>query len=373
MKPFKQHSTSVLESLLSLLLWQRRIACCYWTIQSNEYNTLATNIHTKSHSQTHAVFEQQHTLIGWARILQHSTRHLSSACEIRNERTFWNFGFEDSRKSFPKRDDDDNDDDKNTPTTIANNSSSNQWVCKIYTPRFSNQRNIHIPNTHTLSSPEWKIRRCVCMHEQQNDFRVKSNVWERTGEKCFESAWILVCILWQATLVHILTTQKSNNTKIVGGGGSNSSSTGSNTMLSNAAATIVVYGIECGFCHVAPMVRLFRCGLRAWVCVGASVYVGIFVCGRRLRIHYIVHIFTQSTYSFWMKKKRIRRKPITVVRARVDNNTNFGCRCCYCRRNECRQQLSKCEMKWTDDENEAYPWTTMNKYSQSNPLSNLWS
>lgn len=42
-------------------------------------------------------------------------------------------------------------------------------------------RDFRIKETSTYTHravPEWMIRHYVCMHEQQNDFRVKSNVWE---------------------------------------------------------------------------------------------------------------------------------------------------------------------------------------------------
>lgn len=86
-----------------------------------------------------------------------------------------------------------------------------------------------------------------------------------------------------------------------------------------------MYGIECGFCHVASSVRMFG---------GMCLCVYVRMCAFSFAADgfaYIIDYIYKHTHSFDVihidmlkeKKQQKGKKPITVVRAQVDNITNF--------------------------------------------------
>lgn len=175
-------------------------------------------------------------------------------------------------------------------------------VQNIYTEIFESKK--HPTYTHR-AVPEWMIRLCVCMHEQQNDFRVKSNVWEN---------WRKMLRVRMDFGVYSLASNArsySNNAK------KQQHQNCRRRQQQRQQHHRVTRQLQslCMALNVAFVTshRWSACSdmwMRVWVCVGqrvcvwASICVWIFVCGRRLRIYYtIVHIFTQNTYSFWKKEE----------------------------------------------------------------------
>lgn len=144
-----------------VLLLNNTMKIRWQTYRHNQHiHTQSTHrIINKTHIQMYEDEHIKHTYtrcrLGTHTPTSYSTRHLSSACEIRNEQTFWNFGFEDSRKSFPKRNDDDDD--------VYTNSNRKQQPVSVQNIYWD----FRIKGTSTLSR---MIRRYTNMQEQQNDF-----------------------------------------------------------------------------------------------------------------------------------------------------------------------------------------------------------